>query len=51
MRNSPPMQEAFVAGREYGHREERLDEINRDISVLASLVAQEAWGSGGAGNA
>jgi hypothetical protein len=41
------MQEAFVAGREYGHREERLDELNREISLLASLLAQRAWGRSG----
>lgn len=41
------MQEAFVTGREYGHREERLDELNREISLLSSLLAQYAWGRSG----
>ena len=45
------MKEAFVAGREYGHREERLDEFNREISALSSLLAQQAWGGSGSGEA
>jgi hypothetical protein len=45
------VQEAFVAGREYGHREERLEELNREISLLSSLLAQRAWGRSGSGEA
>jgi len=41
------MKTAFLAGREYGHREERLDEVNTEISVLSSLLAQQAWGRAG----
>jgi hypothetical protein len=43
------MKQAFTAGREYGHREERLDEINRELVVLSRFLAQRAWGGGGAG--
>jgi flagellar biosynthesis/type III secretory pathway protein FliH len=45
------MKEAFAAGREYGHREGRLDELDEEIRLLSSLVAQQAWGGGGSGRA
>ena len=45
------MREAFVVGREYGHREVDLaDRATRSRSASTSL-ARDAWGGGNPGNA
>ncbi|HSH76204.1 MAG TPA: hypothetical protein VLA09_11015 [Longimicrobiales bacterium] len=43
------MREAFAVGREYGHREERLEEVQREADALSSFLAQQAWGGGRVG--
>jgi hypothetical protein len=43
------MNEAFSIGREYGHGEEALDELNREIAELSSSLARQAWGGHRAG--
>jgi hypothetical protein len=45
------MNEAFTLGREYGHGEEALDELDREIAELSSDLARQAWGGRGAGRA
>jgi len=43
------MKEAFALGREYGHGEEALDELDREIAELSSNLARQAWGRRGPG--
>jgi hypothetical protein len=43
------MKEAFTIGREYGHREEALDDLNREIATLSNGLARQAWGRRGTG--
>jgi len=38
------MKDAFTIGREYGHREEALDDLNREIAALSNGLARRAWG-------
>jgi hypothetical protein len=45
------MREAFDIGREYGHREVELAEIEQETTTLSTLLARQAWGGGHPGKA
>lgn len=42
------MREAFAIGREYGHGEDVLAALNREIREASARLARQAWSGGGA---